>query len=193
MQERHNSIANALELRLSCTKPSILVSGILVNVGYVNGLLPAGTKPLPDPMVMYHQWDPLTLNTLRPRQNGRHFADIIFKCIFLNENVWISIEISLKFIPKGPMHNIPALVQIMACADQATSHYLHQWWLIYWRIYTSLGLTELTLNMLNCFKDNIRYIHILNRLLDLARPKMTKLTLEPQYMLPVLHSQYHAC
>ena len=29
-------------------------------------------------------------------------------------------------------------------ADQATSHYLNQWWLIYWRIYTSLGLNELT-------------------------------------------------
>ena len=54
------------------------------------------------------------LNTLRPRQNGRHFADDIFKCIFLNENVWISIKISLKFVPKGPINNIPALVQIMA-------------------------------------------------------------------------------
>ena len=29
---------------------------------------------------------------------------------FLNENVWIPIEISLKFVPKGPMDNIPALV-----------------------------------------------------------------------------------
>ena len=38
------------------------------------------------------------LNILRPRQNGCHFADNIFKCIFLNENVWISLEISLKFI-----------------------------------------------------------------------------------------------
>ena len=27
------------------------------------------------------------LNTLRPRQNGHHFPDDIFKCIFLNENV----------------------------------------------------------------------------------------------------------
>ena len=54
------------------------------------------------------------LNTLRPRQNGRHFADDIFKCIFLNENVWILIKISLKFVPKGPINNIPALVQIMA-------------------------------------------------------------------------------
>ena len=50
------------------------------------------------------------LNTLRPRQNGRHFADDILKCIFLNENVWILIEISLKFVPKGPIGNIPSLV-----------------------------------------------------------------------------------
>ena len=52
--------------------------------------------------------------TLRPRQNGRHFADDTFKCIFLNENVRISIKISLKFVPKVPIDNIPALVQIMA-------------------------------------------------------------------------------
>ena len=41
-------------------------------------------------------------------------ADDIFKCIFLNENLSISIQISLKFVPKGPINNIPALVQIMA-------------------------------------------------------------------------------
>ena len=38
---------------------------------------------------------PQCVNTLRPRQNGRHFPDDIFKWIFLNENVWISIHISL--------------------------------------------------------------------------------------------------
>ena len=54
------------------------------------------------------------LNTLRPRQNGRHFADGIFKCIFLNENVWIPLKISLTFVPKGPINNIPTLVQVMA-------------------------------------------------------------------------------
>ena len=32
-------------------------------------------------------------------------ADGIFKCIFLNENVRISIKISLKFVPKGPIDN----------------------------------------------------------------------------------------
>ena len=53
-------------------------------------------------------------NTLRPRQNGRHFPGDRFKRIFLNENVWISLKISLKFIPNGPINNISALVQIMA-------------------------------------------------------------------------------
>ena len=28
-------------------------------------------------------------------------------------------------------------------ADQATSHYLNQWWLVHWHIYASLGLNEL--------------------------------------------------
>ena len=54
------------------------------------------------------------MKSLRPRQNRRHFADDVFKCNFLNENVWIPIKISLKFVPKGPINNIPALVQIMA-------------------------------------------------------------------------------
>ena len=49
-------------------------------------------------------------NTLRPRQNGLRFADDILKCIFLNENVRILIKISLKFVPKGPINNIPSLV-----------------------------------------------------------------------------------
>ena len=51
---------------------------------------------------------------LRARRDGRHFADDIFKCIFLNENMLISINNSLKFVPKGPIINITALVQIMA-------------------------------------------------------------------------------
>ena len=55
-----------------------------------------------------------SFNTLRPRQNGRHFPDEIFKCMFLFENVWIWIKISLKFVPKVRINNIPALVQIMA-------------------------------------------------------------------------------
>ena len=39
-----------------------------------------------------------------PEQNGRCFADI-FKCIFLNEDVFILNGISLKFVPKGQNEN----------------------------------------------------------------------------------------
>ena len=55
-----------------------------------------------------------SVNILRPRQNGRQFADDTFKRIFLKENVRISIKISLKFVPKSPIDNIPSLFQIMA-------------------------------------------------------------------------------
>ena len=79
-----------------------------------------------------------SLNTLRPRQNGQHFPDDIFKCIFLNENISISINISLKLAHKGQINNNPALVQIMA-----KSHFLNQWLLFCWRIYVALGLNEL--------------------------------------------------
>ena len=65
-------------------------------------------------MFLENVWNISQFNTLRPRQNGRRFADDTFKRIFLNENVRFSIKISLKFVPKGPINNNPALVQIMA-------------------------------------------------------------------------------
>ena len=41
-------------------------------------------------------------------------VDDIFKCIFLNENDRIPIQISLKFVPRGPIDNKPALAQVIA-------------------------------------------------------------------------------
>ena len=58
--------------------------------------------------------DAIFINTLRPTQNGRNFADDTFKHIFLNKNVTIPIEISLKFVSTGPINKTQALVQIMA-------------------------------------------------------------------------------
>ena len=75
---------------------------MLINItcNYINGLQQnCGNTPV---------------NTLRPRQNGRHFADDTFKRIFVNENARISIKFSLKIVPRGPINNIAALVQIMA-------------------------------------------------------------------------------
>ena len=64
-------------------------------------------------LLKFHRHFPW-VNSLRPRQNRRHFADDVFKCNFLIKNVWTPIKISLNFVPKGPINNIPALVQIMA-------------------------------------------------------------------------------
>ena len=86
----------------------------------------------------------LSFNTLRPRRNRRHFADDIFKCIFLNENVLISIKIQLKFIPKGPINSIPTLAQIMAWrrpGDKPLSEPMMTSSLTH--IYASFGLNEL--------------------------------------------------
>ena len=51
-------------------------------------------------------------NTLRPRQNVRHFSDDI-KCISLNENFLILNKISMKYVHKGLIDNIATLVQII--------------------------------------------------------------------------------
>ena len=77
-------------------------------------LLIFALPPVEHRLVWYITWVYVMLNTLRPRENGRRFADDTFKCIYLNENVWMSIEISPKFIPTVSINNIPALVQIMA-------------------------------------------------------------------------------
>ena len=42
---------------------------------------------------------------MMPEQNGHHFADNIFKCVFLKEEVCNLIEIPLKFIAMGPIDN----------------------------------------------------------------------------------------
>ena len=54
------------------------------------------------------------INSLRPRRNRHHFTENIFKCLFLNKNEWIPLRISLKFVLKVRINNIPSLVQIMA-------------------------------------------------------------------------------
>ena len=52
--------------------------------------------------------------TLRLGKNCRYVPDDIFKCILLNDSVLILNKIPLKFVPKTPINNIPAMVQIMA-------------------------------------------------------------------------------
>ena len=107
VQEIRNSSVLAMELCLFCTNPSTLsIAWPLViwccnEPGYQQLCYAAGSLGIAS-------------TPEGPRQNGRHFGDDTFKCIFLNENVRIANKISLKFVLKGPINNIPALVQIMA-------------------------------------------------------------------------------
>ena len=64
------------------------------------------------------------------------------KHIFFNENVWIPIQMSLKFVPKCPIDNKTALVQMVAwhrTGDKPISGRK----IVYWCKYTSIGLNEL--------------------------------------------------
>ena len=51
---------------------------------------------------------------MKLRQNGRHLADDILKCIFLNENLWILNKIWLEYALLGLVENMAVLVQITA-------------------------------------------------------------------------------
>ena len=79
---------------------------------------------------------------------------IVFKCIFLNENAWISVQIPLKSISKGPIYNSPSLVQIMACADQAIRHFPNQTWLVYRRKCGYLLLSDLRAQLITVINDS---------------------------------------
>ena len=53
-------------------------------------------------------------NSSPPRQNGRLFADDIFRSIFLNEKFCLLVKNFTEAVPTGIIDNIPELVQIMA-------------------------------------------------------------------------------
>ena len=79
-------------------------------------------------------------NTLGPRQNGRHFADGMFKCIVLDENIWIPFKIYWSLFLRVQLTLFRHWFRKWLGADQVTNHYLKQWWSSYWCIYASLGL-----------------------------------------------------
>ena len=113
MQHCSISIANALEILQSCTKTWI--SSELWFWGFTQQ----------QPLSQIHYWYPhhefsgsyqivedfsinMHLTHLPLDKMADNVADYIFNQILLDENVWISIKISLKFVPKGPIDNNPA-------------------------------------------------------------------------------------
>ena len=74
--------------------------------------------------LVYRDWN-IMFSTSRARQYGHHFLDIIFKFISFNENVLISLWISLKFFHLTISQH---WLRWWLGAGQARSHYVNQWW-----------------------------------------------------------------
>ena len=111
--------------------PIMIILWLYSNADFYHGPAPASRRTLCD----VEECDiAFQINTLKPRRNGRHFADDILKCIFLDENVCILIKISFKFLSNGPINTTVALVQIMVWCR-----------LDYQRIHSFLSLIELSL------------------------------------------------
>ena len=126
----HWWIWNDAQSLMSYRRGALLFFGVIHQISRSHGLKNrrlnpiwirlVGRSQLSNPSDLPCSWylglmgGPTQFNTLKPRQNGCHLPDAIFKYILLNQNVWISIKISLKFVPKGPVNNIPALIEIMA-------------------------------------------------------------------------------
>ena len=95
------------------------------------------------------KWRPYCLGLNVLTHWGRDKMAAIFQTTFSNgfsgnENVWISINISLKFVPRGPINNIPTLLQVMAWrrpGDKPLSELMMV--RLTTHIYASLGLNEL--------------------------------------------------
>ena len=64
------------------------------------------------------------------------FTDDISKCIFLNENPWISRTISLKFVAKVRIDSAQAIVQIMAGCQPGDKPLSEPMMVSYWRMHT---------------------------------------------------------
>ena len=113
----------------------------------VNVLLnPEYSRPIPWLRISSHRQgyiDDDDINSLRPRRNGRYNAD---DSAFFRKKMF---EFRLKFhwslFLRVQISIFQHWFRYWLGADQATSHYLNQWWLVYWRIYASLGVNELTM------------------------------------------------
>ena len=72
-----------------------MATEIWVNIGSGNGLLPDGTKPLPEPMLTDHQWSPVTF--IPGQFHKRCLNHQSFKSVW-KLHIWNFIQIS-----QGPM------------------------------------------------------------------------------------------
>ena len=110
-------------------------SWILVSIGSGNGLLPDGTKPIPEPMLINHQWGHVAF-TWSSQGSFAGNAKNIYPWYEFVMYVFHKMFCIQKINSLGPSDAIwrwrswLTLVQVMACCLTAPSHYLNQCWLI---------------------------------------------------------------
>ena len=96
------------------------------------------------------------IQLISPWKNGRYFAGDILKYILANEKFCILIRISLKFVPKGQIHNKSALVHVMAWMRNRRQAIT---WTnadpVHWRISATLGVCCDILNESSCVLHKI--------------------------------------
>ena len=97
------SASGGFHLTITCHMPSVII---------ISGKQSA-RELLPKINARKHCHPWFSSRAIFTEENGRHFADDIFKCILLNENCCIFIQVSLKFVPKGPNENNSVLVKVM--------------------------------------------------------------------------------
>ena len=134
------------------------------------------------------------LNTLRPRQMDA-ISQTTFSNAFSSMKMFeFRLKLHWSLFPRVQLTIFQHWFRLWLGADQATSHYLNQWWLDYRRIYASLGLSEL-INPLRAkfFRGNINiYLHFMSSLhIDLTQ--VLKILPQVREGRNILYSQYHCC
>ena len=100
-------------------------------------------------------------DTWRLRQNGHTFADDAFKLIFVIGDVYILIQIPLKFVAMGPINNMPTMVQIMAwcrSGDKPLSEPMMASLLLFFTHYASTGLNQFNKHQHSFIHTTCKYL-----------------------------------
>ena len=82
-------------------------------------------------------------NSLRPRQMDAISQTTFSNAFFLLKMFVFRLKFHWSLFPRVQLTIFQQWFRLWLGAVQATSHYLNQWWLVYQRIYASLGLNEL--------------------------------------------------
>ena len=95
---------------------------------------------------------------------GRYKMDVILQMTIAF--TWMKMyQLQSRFHWKIFLH----LLRKWLSSDKVTCHYLNQWWLVYWRIYASLGLSVLIHStvgiLMKCEWDTLSYVNITKQVL----------------------------